>query len=162
MLRSVVQSGSRRAVLWATSMRSKGSRVHSRPSAWRISVTNGMSSTEKRGSSITARVNSGADGNPPDLREGLDFEERDGRDSPRAVAIEPGEFGESFRSKSEPDEEVGVEEEGHRPGVRREARPPGRADTRDRSGEPSRLQHGDHGHREHGQDRGALIDRAPV
>src|SRR5438046_3990096 len=131
MLRSVVQSGSRRAVLWATSMRSKGSRVHSRPSAWRISVTNGMSSTEKRGSSITARVNSGADGNPPDLREGLDFEERDGRDSPRAVAIEPGEFGESFRSKSEPDEEVGVEEEGHRPGVRREARPPAACHSQD-------------------------------
>src|SRR2546427_3003471 len=87
MLRSVVQSRSRRAVLWATSMLSKGSRAHSRPSVWRISVTNGMSSTEKRGSSITARV---------------DFEERDGRDSPRAVAIEPREFGESFRSKSEP------------------------------------------------------------
>src|SRR2546427_2356518 len=58
MLRSVVQSGSRRAVLWATSMRSKGSRVHSRPSAWRISVTNGMSSTEKRGSSSALAADS--------------------------------------------------------------------------------------------------------
>lgn len=30
-----------------------------------------------------------ADGNPPDLREGLDFEERDGRDSPWAVVALP-------------------------------------------------------------------------
>ena len=59
MARSTVQNAARRAELWATSRRSKGSRVQSSRRAWRTRVANGMSSTVKRGSLITVFVNSG-------------------------------------------------------------------------------------------------------
>ena len=59
MARSVVQNATRRAVLCATSKRSKGSRVHSSQSACLIRVSNGMSSTINRLSFITLLVKSG-------------------------------------------------------------------------------------------------------
>ncbi len=59
MLRSRVQNATRRAELWATSRRSKGSRVQSSLRAWRTRVASGTSSTVNRVSSITAFVNSG-------------------------------------------------------------------------------------------------------
>jgi hypothetical protein len=65
-----------------------------------------------------------ADREPPDLREKLDLQEGDRGDSPRAMALDPRKFGESLRSEDEPDEEVSVEEEGHRAGARRGVRPP--------------------------------------
>ncbi len=57
--RSMVQNATRRAELWATSRRSKGSRVQSSLRAWRTRVASGTSSTVNRGSSITVFVNSG-------------------------------------------------------------------------------------------------------
>ena len=49
----------RRAMLWATSSRSKGSRVQSSFREWRTRFASGMSSTVKRLSAITVFMNSG-------------------------------------------------------------------------------------------------------
>jgi len=57
--RSVVQNATWRAELWATSRRSKGSRVQSSCRVWRTRVSSGMSSTINRLSSITVFVNLG-------------------------------------------------------------------------------------------------------
>ncbi len=57
--RSRVQRATRRAELWATSKRSKGSRVQSSLRVWRTIVTSGMSSTVNLASSITVVMNSG-------------------------------------------------------------------------------------------------------
>jgi hypothetical protein len=59
MPRSVVQKATRRAELWPTSNRSKGSRVQPSLRAWPTRVCSGMSSTINRLSFITVVVNSG-------------------------------------------------------------------------------------------------------
>jgi hypothetical protein len=59
MPRSAVQNARRRAELWPTSNRSKGSRVQASLKAWPTRVSNGISSTINRLSFIMVLVNSG-------------------------------------------------------------------------------------------------------
>ena len=64
-----------------------------------------------------------ANGEPPDLGQELDLEEADWRHTPGSISIDPGELSEPLRSEDEPDQKVGIEEEGHRAGARRDTRP---------------------------------------
>jgi len=59
------------------------------------------------------------DGQPPDLSKELDLEQGDRGDAPGAVTLDPRECGEPLRTEDDPDEEVGVEEQGHRGVARR-------------------------------------------
>ncbi len=59
------------------------------------------------------------DGESPDLRQELDLQERNRGHTPGPVPIEPRERGETSRSEGQPEQEVRIEEEGHRARARR-------------------------------------------
>jgi hypothetical protein len=62
-------------------------------------------------------------GQPANLGEKLYLQEGNRRDTPRAVSIQPREFGKSSRSQDKPDQKVSVEKKGHRLERRSETRP---------------------------------------
>jgi len=62
-------------------------------------------------------------GEPSNLSEELDFQERNRRDTPGAMPIQPGEFGKPFRAEDDPDQKMGIKEKRHRFDRRRKTRP---------------------------------------
>jgi hypothetical protein len=58
-----------------------------------------------------------------DLGEKLDFEKGNRRHPPGTIPVQPRKFSKPLRSQDEPDQKVGVEEQGHRARRRRETRP---------------------------------------